>query len=53
VPAILATTQQRFGRLPKVYLLAIRGYEWQLQLGLTDSAQSNLDESLEFFAGRG
>jgi hydrogenase maturation protease len=53
VPAILATTQQCFGRLPEVYLLAIRGYEWQLQLGLTEAAQSNLGESLEFFTGRG
>jgi hypothetical protein len=50
---ILATTQQCFGRLPEVYLLAIRGYEWQLQLGRTEAAQSNLGESLKFFTGRG
>ncbi len=35
VRAILATTLQCFGQIPDAYLLAIRGYEWELQEGLT------------------
>jgi len=31
-------------------LLAIRGYEWELQEGLTSSAQHNLSHSLEFLS---
>jgi hydrogenase maturation protease len=48
VPTILATAKQCFGYLPEVYLLAIRGYEWELQMGLTEPAQQNLGDSLEF-----
>jgi len=48
VPSILATTQQCFEHVPDAYLLAIRGYEWELQQGLTSPAQHNLSHSLEF-----
>ncbi|MGD1110666.1 MAG: hydrogenase maturation protease [Mycobacterium sp.] len=48
VPSILATTQQCFEHVPDAYLLAIRGYEWELQEGLTSPAQHNLSHSLEF-----
>ena len=48
VPSILATAQQCFGYVPEVYLLAIRGYEWELQTGLTEAAEHNLSDSLEF-----
>jgi hydrogenase maturation protease len=50
VPAILATTQQCFDHIPDAYLLAIRGYEWELQQGLTSSAQHNLSNSVEFLS---
>ena len=50
VPAILATTQQCFETVPDAYLLAIRGYEWELQQGLTGPAQHNLSQSLEFLS---
>jgi len=50
VPAILATTQQCFEHVPDAYLLAIRGYEWELQQGLTSPAQHNLSQSLEFLS---
>ena len=46
VPSILATARQCYGHVPEVYLLAIRGYEWELQMGLTDSAKHNLSDSL-------
>ena len=45
VPSILATTQQCFEHVPDAYLLAIRGYEWELQQGLTSPAQHNLSHS--------
>ena len=48
VPSILATTQQCFEHVPDSYLLAFRGYEWELQEGLTSPAQHNLSHSLEF-----
>src|SRR5262249_61084302 len=44
VPSILATAKQCFGYLPEVYLLAIRGYEWELQMGLTEPAEQNLGD---------
>jgi hydrogenase maturation protease len=49
VPAILATTQQCFDHVPEAYVLAIRGYQWELQQGLTSSAQRNLNNSTKFF----
>ena len=51
VPSILATAKQCFGYLPEVYLLAIRGYQWELQVGLTEPAEQNLCNSLKFVGG--
>jgi hydrogenase maturation protease len=48
VPTILATTKQCFGEVPTASLLAIRGYQWELQMGLSEPAQRNLSDSLEF-----
>ena len=50
MPAILATARQCFDHVPDAYLLAIRGYEWELQQGLTGLAQHNLGHSLEFLS---
>jgi hydrogenase maturation protease len=52
VPSILAATKKCFGYLPDVYLLAIRGYEWELQMGLTEMAEHNLCDSLKFLSER-
>lgn len=49
VPSILATCQQCFDYLPEVYLLEIRGYEWELQIGLTSKAKENLEEAIAYF----
>jgi hydrogenase maturation protease len=46
VPTILATALQCFDRIPDVYLVAIRGYQWELREGLTQSAEQNLDSAL-------
>lgn len=45
IPAIMATCQQCFECLPEVYVLAIRGFEFDLELGLTPAAQRNLDDA--------
>lgn len=42
IASIAATCRSCFGRLPEVYVLAIRGHEWELQLGLSARAQRNL-----------
>lgn len=46
VPSVLATAVQCFGCCPDAYLLAIRGYEWELCTGLTTPAAANLTQSL-------
>lgn len=46
VPAVLATTRQCFDTVPAAYLLAIRGYRWDLRQGLTPTAQRNLGEAV-------
>lgn len=46
VPAILATARQCFDTVPDAYLLAIRGYAWELREGLTDVARRNLGRAL-------
>ena len=50
IPAIMATCQQCFERLPEVHVLAIRGYEFELELGLTRAAQQNLDAATAYLA---
>jgi hypothetical protein len=50
VQSILATTRQCFEYVPDAYLLAIRGYEWELQEGLTSPAQHNLSHSLKYLS---
>ncbi len=43
VPSVMATCQTCFTRTPDVYLLAIRGYAWDLEEGLTARARENLE----------
>lgn len=51
IPAIMATCQQCFHRLPEVYVLAIRGFEFELEIGLTPAAQRNLDAATAHLLG--
>lgn len=53
IPAIMATCQQCFERLPAVHLLAIRGFEFELELGLTQAAQRNLDDAKAYLLSGG
>jgi hydrogenase maturation protease len=50
VPAIMATCQQCFQRLPLVHVLAIRGFEFELEMGLTPAAQQNLDDATAYLS---
>ena len=43
IPSVMATCLQCFDRVPEVHVLAIRGYEWDLEVGLTQGARHNLD----------
>lgn len=52
IPSIMATCQQCFGVMPEVYILAIRGYEWELQLGLTQKAKQNMTQASRFVDAR-
>lgn len=49
IPSIMATCRQCFEKVPEVQLLTIKGYEWELQLGLTETAKKNLKTSTNFF----
>jgi hydrogenase maturation protease len=46
IPSVMATSQRCFGRVPDVRVLAIRGYEWELTIGLTPRAADNLDHAV-------
>ncbi len=48
VPSVLATCQQCFDYVPDCLVLAIRGYEWELSVGLTPAAQGNLAAATAF-----
>jgi hydrogenase maturation protease len=50
IPAIMATCQQCFQRLPVVHVLAIRGFEFELEIGLTPAAQQNLDDAAAYLS---
>ena len=49
ISSIMATCRQCFEKVPDVQLLTIKGYEWELQLGLTEMAKRHLDASTAFF----
>lgn len=43
IASILATCKLCFDYIPEVYLLKIKGYEWELKEGLTNLAVDNLE----------
>ena len=45
--AILALSEDVYGKKPEAYVLKIKGFRWELSEGLTKSAQQNLSEALE------
>jgi hydrogenase maturation protease len=50
IPAIMATCQQCFECLPMVHVLAIKGFEFELEIGLTPAAQQNLKDATAYLS---
>ena len=46
--SVLAITEEFYARRPKAWLLAIRGYEWDLAEGLSPRAENNVRSAEEF-----
>ena len=46
--AVLALCEELYGRRPKSWTLAIRGYEWDLAEGLSPQAENNFRRAREF-----
>lgn len=43
---IVAICRKHFGRTPRAWLMAIRGYQFELQEGLTEAAKANLERAI-------
>lgn len=46
--SILALCQDLYNKKPESYILAIRGYEWEMGLPMTSKAKSNLNDAYMF-----
>jgi len=46
--SILALCQDLYNKKPECYMLAIRGYEWEMGLPMTSRAKCNLDDAYTF-----
>jgi len=44
--AVLGLCRELYGRTPRAYLLAVRGYDWEVGEGLSEGAERNLAASL-------
>jgi hydrogenase maturation protease len=54
--SVLALAEELYGRAPKAFVLAMRGYAWDIGEGLSPQAAANLDEAfallLDFLRNR-
>ncbi len=50
--AVLALCEELYGKRPLAWTLAIRGYAWDLDEGLSPRAEINLSAALAFILGR-
>jgi len=48
--SVLALAEELYGRAPKAYVLAIRGYAWDIGEDLSPQASANLDRALSLLA---
>jgi hydrogenase maturation protease len=46
--AVLSLCSELYKKLPEAYILAIRGYEWEISIGLTPEGADNCDKAFEF-----
>jgi hydrogenase maturation protease len=54
-PSVVALCHELYGRAPRSYLLAIRGYDWDVGEDLSPAAEQNLRKALDIlreFVGR-
>jgi hydrogenase maturation protease len=46
--SVLALCEDLYGRSPRAFMMAIRGYSWNAEEGLSDSAADNLEKAVDF-----
>jgi len=46
-PAVVTLCEQLYGRRPRVFMLAMPGYEWDIAEQLSPQAQQNLDQAFQ------
>ena len=44
--SVLALCEELYVKCPETYILKIRGYEWNLEEGITQEAQENLEKAV-------
>jgi hydrogenase maturation protease len=47
--AVLAMTQDIYGKSPETYLLALKGHSYQIKLGISEQAKTSLANAIEWF----
>ena len=45
---VLHLSQKLFNKQPEAYILGIKGYEWELEEGLSANAKLNLEQAFQF-----
>jgi len=51
-PTLLALCTELYGKAPLVYLLQIKGYDWEFAEGLSPEAAQNLENAVKFATER-
>jgi len=49
---VLHLCKNIYDKIPKTYLLHIKGYEWELKEGLTNNAEKNLRKAFDFIVNK-
>ncbi len=47
--SVLWLCRELYGKMPTAYIMAIEGSNWELHLGLSQSAQQNFDNAIQYF----
>ena len=50
--SVIALCGDIYGRIPESYVLAIRGYEWEMAEGLSEKAMYNFNKAYHFLLAR-
>jgi hydrogenase maturation protease len=51
ISSIVGLSEELYGRSPRTYLIAVRGYEWEIAENLSPQASVNLDQTFESLTG--